>query len=183
MIVVLAADVLPPDAKTRLTDFTHLVASSISNVQARNSLIASRARIVTASDETRRRIARNLHDAIQQRVVSVGSRWTVRPVRAPRSASSCPCTPRPSTSVRTSELSPGHGPGDRPEQGSPWRCWRGISDRHPGSTLCADSERSQPVVRKRNCRACEARIHLVEVACRAACVVQAPSGFEVMPAR
>ena len=71
MIVVLAADVLPPDAETRLADFTHLVASSISNVQARNSLIASRARIVTASDETRRRIERNLHDGIQQRVVSV----------------------------------------------------------------------------------------------------------------
>jgi signal transduction histidine kinase len=71
VIVVLAADVLPHDAETRLTDFTHLVASSISNVQARNSLIASRARIVTASDETRRRIERNLHDGIQQRVVSV----------------------------------------------------------------------------------------------------------------
>ena len=52
VIVVLAADVLPPDAETRLADFTHLVASSISNVRARNSLIASRARIVTVSDET-----------------------------------------------------------------------------------------------------------------------------------
>jgi len=71
VIVVLADDVLPHDAETRLTDFTHLVASSISNVQARNSLVASRARIVTASDETRRRIERNLHDGIQQRVLSV----------------------------------------------------------------------------------------------------------------
>ena len=69
VIVVLADDILPGDTETRLTDFTHLVASSISNVHARNNLIASRARIVTASDETRRRIERNLHDGIQQRIL------------------------------------------------------------------------------------------------------------------
>jgi signal transduction histidine kinase len=41
-------------------------------VHARNKLIASRARIVTASDETRRRIERNIHDGIQQRIVALG---------------------------------------------------------------------------------------------------------------
>ena len=71
VIAVLAPEPLPPDIPTRLTDFTHLVASSISNVQARDNLIASRARIVAASDETRRRIERNLHDGIQQRVLAV----------------------------------------------------------------------------------------------------------------
>jgi signal transduction histidine kinase len=71
VIAVLAAEPLPPDIPTRLTDFTHLVASSISNVQARDNLIASRARIVAASDEIRRRIERNLHDGIQQRVLAV----------------------------------------------------------------------------------------------------------------
>jgi signal transduction histidine kinase len=71
VIVVLADEILPRDAETRLADFTHLVASSISNVQARNDLNASRARIVTASDETRRRIERNLHDGIQQRMVAL----------------------------------------------------------------------------------------------------------------
>jgi signal transduction histidine kinase len=71
VIVVLADEILRDDTGTRLTDFTHLVVSSISNVHARNNLIASRARIVTASDETRRRIERNLHDGIQQRVVSL----------------------------------------------------------------------------------------------------------------
>lgn len=71
VIVVLVDEILRDDTGTRLTDFTHLVASSISNVHARNNLIASRARIVTASDETRRRIERNLHDGIQQRVVSL----------------------------------------------------------------------------------------------------------------
>jgi len=80
VIVVLADVLLPGDAETRLTDFTHLVASSISNVQARNDLIASRARIVTASDETRRRIERNLHDGIQQRMV--GLALSLRAVRA-----------------------------------------------------------------------------------------------------
>jgi len=80
VIVVLAGEILHEDTETRLTDFTHLVASSISNVQARNNLIASRARIVTASDETRRRIERNLHDGIQARVLALG--LGLRAVRA-----------------------------------------------------------------------------------------------------
>jgi signal transduction histidine kinase len=80
VIVALADEVLATDAETRLTDFTHLVASSISNVHARDNLIASRARIVTASDETRRRVERNLHDGIQQRVVSLA--LSLRAVRA-----------------------------------------------------------------------------------------------------
>jgi signal transduction histidine kinase len=71
VIVVFADEPLPADTETRLTDFTHLVASSISNVHARDNLIASRARIVTASDETRRRIERNLHDGIQQRLLAI----------------------------------------------------------------------------------------------------------------
>jgi signal transduction histidine kinase len=71
VIVVLADEILPADTETRLTDFTHLVASSISNVHARDNLIASRARIVSASDETRRRIERNLHDGIQQRLLAL----------------------------------------------------------------------------------------------------------------
>src|ERR1017187_3355995 len=72
VIALLADEILPDNTETRLTDFTHLVASSISNVHARNNLIASRARIVTASDETRRRIERNLHDGIQQRILILG---------------------------------------------------------------------------------------------------------------
>jgi signal transduction histidine kinase len=78
--VVLADELLREDAETRLTDFTYPVASSISNVHACDSLLASRARIVTASDETRRRIERNLHDGIQQRVVSLA--LSLRAVRA-----------------------------------------------------------------------------------------------------
>jgi signal transduction histidine kinase len=75
-----AGEILPPGCETRLADFTQLVASSISNVHVHNDLIASRARIVTASDEARRRIERNLHDGIQQRFVSIA--LSLRAVRA-----------------------------------------------------------------------------------------------------
>jgi signal transduction histidine kinase len=71
VIIVPGEEVLAADTATRLTDFTHLVASSISNVAARDKLIASRARIVSASDETRRRIERNLHDGVQQRILAI----------------------------------------------------------------------------------------------------------------
>ncbi len=41
---------LPPDAEQRMTEFTDLVATAVSNAQNRAELIASRARIVAASD-------------------------------------------------------------------------------------------------------------------------------------
>jgi signal transduction histidine kinase len=62
---------LPPDTEDRVGKFTALVATAIANVQARADLAASRARIVAASDETRRRFERNLHDGVQQRLVSL----------------------------------------------------------------------------------------------------------------
>jgi len=83
VVVVLGDEILHDDTETRLTDFTHLVASSISIVHARNNLIASRARIVTASDETRRRIERNLHDGVQQRLVALGMGLRAVRVRYP----------------------------------------------------------------------------------------------------
>ncbi|MFF3443188.1 DUF4118 domain-containing protein [Streptosporangium sp. NPDC002721] len=55
-----------------MMDFTELVATAISNAQARTELAASRARVVAAADETRRRIERDLHDGAQQRLVSLG---------------------------------------------------------------------------------------------------------------
>ena len=60
---------LPADTESRLTDFTELVATAVSNTQARSDLAASRARIVAASDEERRRVVRDLHDGAQQRLV------------------------------------------------------------------------------------------------------------------
>jgi signal transduction histidine kinase len=62
---------MPIGAEFRLAQFTELVAIAISNAQARAELTASRARIVGAADEARQRIERDLHDGIQQRLVSL----------------------------------------------------------------------------------------------------------------
>jgi signal transduction histidine kinase len=61
----------PEEIDARLAQFTELVATTIANSQAREDLAASRARLVAASDETRRRIERDLHDGLQQRLVSL----------------------------------------------------------------------------------------------------------------
>ncbi|MEV0971127.1 sensor histidine kinase [Microtetraspora glauca] len=58
-------------AEERMRDFTDLVATAISNAQVRADLAASRARVVAAADESRRRIERNLHDGAQQQLVSL----------------------------------------------------------------------------------------------------------------
>jgi signal transduction histidine kinase len=63
---------LPADTEQRMTRFTDLVAMAIGNAENQAQLAASRARIVTASDEARRRIERDLHDGAQQRIVSLG---------------------------------------------------------------------------------------------------------------
>jgi PAS domain S-box-containing protein len=64
-----AADPLPPDAEDRISEFCELVALAIANVEARTELTASRARIVAATHEERRRVVRDLHDGAQQRLV------------------------------------------------------------------------------------------------------------------
>jgi signal transduction histidine kinase len=53
----------------RIEEFARLMATGISNVQTRAEVAASRARIVAASDEARRRVVRDLHDGAQQRLV------------------------------------------------------------------------------------------------------------------
>jgi len=63
---------IPTDAEARLARFTELVATAVSNATTRSKLIVSRARIVAAGDEARRRIERNLHDGTQQRLVALG---------------------------------------------------------------------------------------------------------------
>jgi signal transduction histidine kinase len=66
------SDAFPPSAEQRVSDFADLVATAIANAHARAELTASRARIVAAADDTRRRIERDLHDGAQQRLVSLG---------------------------------------------------------------------------------------------------------------
>ena len=71
MLGVLERRQLPPDTETRLADFAALVASAIANVQAWSELEASRVRIISAADEARRRVMRDLHDGAQQRIVAL----------------------------------------------------------------------------------------------------------------
>jgi GAF domain-containing protein len=60
---------LPPDTEARLASFTELVGTAISNTEARTEVAASRARLVAATDDERRRVVRDLHDGAQQRLV------------------------------------------------------------------------------------------------------------------
>jgi signal transduction histidine kinase len=60
---------LPPDTEARLASFTELVVTAIANAESHAALASSRARIVAAADESRRRIERDLHDGAQQRLV------------------------------------------------------------------------------------------------------------------
>ena len=63
---------LPSDTEERVGDFADLVAAAIANAANRAELIASRARIVAAADDARRRLERNLHDGAQQQLIALG---------------------------------------------------------------------------------------------------------------
>jgi signal transduction histidine kinase len=71
IVVVSSSGSLPDRSEVRVAEYTELVATAISNETTRAELIASRARIVTASDEARRRVERDLHDGIQQRLIAL----------------------------------------------------------------------------------------------------------------
>lgn len=62
----------PDGTEARMIEYTELVGTAIANAESRAKLMAARARLVAASDETRRRIERDLHDGAQQRLVSLG---------------------------------------------------------------------------------------------------------------
>ena len=72
--------------------------SAVASAQARADLIASRARLVKAGDEQRRRLERNLHDGAQQRLVSVALKLRVARAQLERRSP----TPRPTCSTRRS---------------------------------------------------------------------------------
>jgi signal transduction histidine kinase len=77
---------LPGRTEDRLAEFTELLGTAIANTQSRAELSASRARIVAAADETRRRIERDLHDGIQQRLVSLALKARTIQTMTPRPA-------------------------------------------------------------------------------------------------
>ncbi|MGP4042908.1 PAS domain S-box protein [Streptomyces sp. 2A115] len=62
---------LPSGTESHLADFTELIATAIANADSRAQLAASRARVVATGDASRRRIERDLHDGVQQRMVSL----------------------------------------------------------------------------------------------------------------
>ena len=65
------ARAFPAGTEARISSFAELVTAALANVDAREQLAASRARIVEAADAARRRIERDLHDGAQQRLVSL----------------------------------------------------------------------------------------------------------------
>jgi signal transduction histidine kinase len=60
---------LPVGAEQRLQQFAELVAAAIANAENRARLNASRARVMSTADDTRRRVQRDVHDGAQQRLV------------------------------------------------------------------------------------------------------------------
>jgi signal transduction histidine kinase len=62
---------LPADTEERMHDFVEIAVAAIANAQSHADLMASRARVVAATDQTRRRIERDLHDGTQQRLVAI----------------------------------------------------------------------------------------------------------------
>jgi signal transduction histidine kinase len=57
------------EAEERLGEFAALLDTVIANAHSRDQLTASRARVLTAGNEARRRVVRDLHDGAQQRLV------------------------------------------------------------------------------------------------------------------
>jgi signal transduction histidine kinase len=67
-----------------MADFTELVATAIGNAESRAEVAASRKRIFAATDETRRRIERDLHDGTQQRLLALALRLRSAAMTAPQ---------------------------------------------------------------------------------------------------
>ncbi|MFD1534729.1 GAF domain-containing sensor histidine kinase, partial [Pseudonocardia aurantiaca] len=70
-MAVQSQEPLPMDTDERLEKFTELVGTAIANADSKSELAASRRRVITAADDARRRIERDLHDGTQQRLVSL----------------------------------------------------------------------------------------------------------------
>jgi signal transduction histidine kinase len=59
----------PADTEKRMAQFAELLDTAVANADSRDQLRASRTRLVTAADDARRRVVRDLHDGAQQRLV------------------------------------------------------------------------------------------------------------------
>ena len=83
MLVITQDEPLPADTEGRLTGFTELAATAIANAEVQAALTTSRQRLVTAADTTRRRIERDLHDGVQQHLVTVALQVRAAQAAAP----------------------------------------------------------------------------------------------------
>jgi signal transduction histidine kinase len=83
MVALTTGAPLSPDTEERMSSFSELFATAIANAENRAELTASRARVVAAADDTRRRIERDLHDGTQQRLVAVGLELRVAQAMVP----------------------------------------------------------------------------------------------------
>ena len=72
----------PGDRRTA-REVSELIATAIANAEGSAELGASRRRIVAAADEARRRIERDLHDGIQQRLIALTFRARAMVRRSP----------------------------------------------------------------------------------------------------
>lgn len=59
----------PADTEDRMVRFAQLLGTAVANADSRDQLMTSRARLLTAADEARRHVVRDLHDGAQQRLV------------------------------------------------------------------------------------------------------------------
>ena len=70
LAVIWGEDTPPPDdAEERVASFAELLDTAMANADSRDQLTASRARLLAAGDDARRRVVRDLHDGAQQRLV------------------------------------------------------------------------------------------------------------------
>jgi len=83
MVVGSRTQPMPAGTEARLAGFTELAAIAIANAEAQAALTASRARIVTTADATRRRFERDLHDGAQQHLVSIALQLRAAQVAPP----------------------------------------------------------------------------------------------------
>lgn len=60
---------VPAGTEERLAQFAELAGTAVANAESRAQLMASRARVVAAADESRRHLQRDVHDGAQQRLV------------------------------------------------------------------------------------------------------------------
>jgi signal transduction histidine kinase len=60
---------VPADTEERIGQLAKLLGTAIANADSREQLLTSRARLLAAGDEARRRVVRDLHDGAQQRLV------------------------------------------------------------------------------------------------------------------